>query len=503
MAFLSFLWLYAVIVPITKGWFFFTFDQARDMLWVLNQVKFKTLSLVGPWGSLSGVFFGPLWFWILIIPYLVSNGNPIYITIFNSFVVFSSMLLGYYLFGKISKKLGYLFFLFGLLNSPLRGMAGYAFSQHLLPILTVLLIYLLWKGFFEKKIRYFLFGSFIIGLMFHAEPPTAILSMPSVLLLCLYLYRKKPVTLIKIYMLLIVGFLMGILPLILFDLRHDFIQTKAIISYFKGQNESLGGVLPIDERVVDRITKFLTIFGEVIRTNGYILLPLFTLCGYVNLHLIKETKKRALGVVVGMYIGTLLLGFMIYPPELKVFYLDGLVIAMILWMVLLVDYYCGIKKISSIFFLIMGPAIFISLNIFNLKLNQKSTSLYINQINAVDWIYKDANGSGFKVYTFSQAIYDFPYQYIILNYGYKKYGYLPEEFSYLPNVPEYVLRKGELLKNYKITKSDSYIYLIIDPDNYVDRRTKWLMNFPIKKYPLINYFTFPDGTVIEKRDTML
>src|SRR3990167_4637577 len=86
--------LIVCVVPILSGIFFFTFDQARDLIWVKNQVDFFAPSLIGPPGSLEGVFFGPVWLWLLTLPYLAANGDPVMTTLFNAFVVFGAGLLG-------------------------------------------------------------------------------------------------------------------------------------------------------------------------------------------------------------------------------------------------------------------------------------------------------------------------------------------------------------------------------------------------------------------------
>ena len=62
------------------GDFLFLPDQARDLLLVKEMVENGKLPLIGARGMSGGyVFHGPMWIWLLGIPFLIFQGNPIYI----------------------------------------------------------------------------------------------------------------------------------------------------------------------------------------------------------------------------------------------------------------------------------------------------------------------------------------------------------------------------------------------------------------------------------------
>src|SRR5579871_1266589 len=62
-------------VPLFQGNVPFLFDQGRDMLAVKQIVVGHKLTLIGPFTGLQGVFQGPLHYYLLAIPFIITKGN--------------------------------------------------------------------------------------------------------------------------------------------------------------------------------------------------------------------------------------------------------------------------------------------------------------------------------------------------------------------------------------------------------------------------------------------
>jgi len=103
------------------------------------------------------------------------------------------------------------------------------------------------------------------------------------------------------------------------------------------------------------------------------------------------------------------------------------------------------------------------------KFNSPDPANLRNRLNVIDLIYNDAGGRGMRIFTFAPYVYDYPYQYLIWWRAKTKYHYLPEEYVYLPNQPEYVVAKEEADRLIPKKKSECD-YLIIEP---FESQEKW------------------------------
>jgi len=502
--------LIVCVVPILSGIFFFTFDQARDLIWVKNQVDFFAPSLIGPPGSLEGVFFGPVWLWLLTLPFIIGNGSPIFTTLFNSFVVLSAGVLAVILLWRQHKFTACFLLILTFWSPAIHSLTGFAFAQHLLPILTVVLVYSYAQILKSGDRKYFFSAVLAISIMFHAEPVVSVFSLVSLPMVLFFTPHKKNLLHIKTVLLAIIIFSLPFLPQIVFDLKHDFLQMKGLLAYLTGTNQSLGDVLPFSQRLIDRpVMLFTTYQLSIVRSSPFLAAIFLLLSFFVTRKLSIKPFFKALLQASGLYLLSLWIVFTLFSPQFKIFYLDGVVVIYLLWTAIILGALWEKKKLRifiSLILVVIGWHNLQPLRFYNSWKNgfvaeQKSGSIFKTQKAIVDLIYKDSSGDGFKVYTFSPAVYDYPYQYLFLHYGVSHYGYLPAEFSYLPNQPLYVQKKDLQLKRItdKIKPAGAYLYLIVEPGQYSNRQENWLTNFPVDRYPRLWQHIFPDGTMVEKR----
>lgn len=84
----------------------FFYDQARDAL-KAREILSGNLTFIGPPADTSGLFMGPLWYYILAIMYFVTGGNPVGVLELISILDILTIVLFYLVGRKIfSEKIG-------------------------------------------------------------------------------------------------------------------------------------------------------------------------------------------------------------------------------------------------------------------------------------------------------------------------------------------------------------------------------------------------------------
>ena len=106
-------------------------------------------------------------------------------------------------------------------------------------------------------------------------------------------------------------------------------------------------------------------------------------------------------------------------------------------------------------------------------------SILHNELAAIDWVYKKADGKGFYVYNYLPSVYDFPYQYLFWWYGRKHYGYVPCEYASFPGAPGLVIPSHNHYQTPKrpcpqLSSGQTLRFLIIEPDEHTDVQKQWL-----------------------------
>jgi hypothetical protein len=223
-------------------------DIARDFLLFEDIVYRDPIALIGPRsGGIPGVFHGPLWLYMQIPAFLIGSGNPVVVGWF--WVILSALLLGitYFVARKIFNAEIALVatLLVSILQvNPTREL----FNPFLAVFLSPVFLYFLWSYLKSFKIVFLLSALFTLGLIIQGQMafgvPLLVLLLPY---LVWVLYKQK-----KLQHLL--AFFILIIPLstfILFELKHSFLQTTSVIKYITGQENS--GKMPYAQLIPNRL----------------------------------------------------------------------------------------------------------------------------------------------------------------------------------------------------------------------------------------------------------
>lgn len=423
---------------ILQNSFAFTYDVGRDLIAARNIVVNHDIMLIGPTTGLEGVFYGPWYYYILVVPFLLGNGNPQVIALFIALTGILAIAMGY-LFGKRigGEYLGISFAGLLALAHATVGLSIQIWSPNLIPILLLISL-LLVDQILRKDIRhmtYHLFAlGFTLGLIIDMEIIFGLLFLPAVSILVIISKKKN------IYNWRIASFFAGLfltfLSRVIFELRHDFLMTKSLTKLTEAlspENETIN----LGVRMVMQMKQLFELYASTIVPNsiqvGYIVAILSILVVLILYRKMSKYEKTWVLFSAIIFV-VFLLGSTLLQRAIWSHYLTGLPVVYLLFFSLagyaMWKYMKFPKTLTlGIVFLvtISSSNPFAILESFGKPLWEGNAAVYRNQVAVIDYVYSEAKGKPFKYIVYTPAVHDYPYRYLFTWYGKDRYGYIPEE----------------------------------------------------------------------------
>ena len=207
----------------------FTYDQARDALFIKRIIVDHKFLLIGTQSSIPGLYTGPAYYY-LMAPFLwIFKLNPVGIDVATALFGVLTVIFLYYLikiFGK-DRYVAWLIALVYAVQPQIVTQSRFGWNPNTMPFFILLFLWglsLVLRG--KTSAWLIVFANLAILLQLHYS---AICLLPILLIVLIY-FRKQ----IKIDRWFLAGFFIFLFlmsPLILFDLRHQFINTKAVWGY--------------------------------------------------------------------------------------------------------------------------------------------------------------------------------------------------------------------------------------------------------------------------------
>lgn len=462
--------------------FAFTYDVGRDLLALWDMQFLHKLSLIGPTSGLPGVFYGPWWYLILFPFFVIFSGNPqsltFVIAVFGILTIFFA-----YTFGK---KLGGIFL--GLtfaslisVSSALTSLSSQIWSPNIVPIFIIFVLYCLREIYSKKppKLIYFFLLGFLLALVSESGIVFGFLFLFGIIL-SLILILNKNLTL-KSIMVFFLGIFVIFSPRILFEFRHQFLMTKSFINFLATGDSSKN--YQFVETFINSINILFNNFNSAIALDNKIIG--FSVLIFISVILIvlfkntNEINKKFIKTCLIVLI-TFLLGITFFKHDIWPHYLIGLPIIYILLFSISVRLLSNKTKnyilpgiIVALLFLFNFNPIYL-INNFKKPLWVGDASVYKNQLEVIDYVYRQSQGKDFKYIVYTPPVHDYTYRYLFKWYGSSKYHYLPSSSSHLA-------------------------YFILEPDpQYPFRLTDWLKQRE-KDGRIVKTEKFKSGIIVQTR----
>ena len=463
VALLVYAFLIRAVYPLTES-FVFRFDHGKDSLAVMDLILNGNLKFVGPWTSIPGLFFGPAWYYFLGICYLIGNLTPVA----GIWGMIGLILWQIWLMDKYFGKLPAVIIATGSLWITI---SSSAWNPYPLPLVSLGLIIIL-KKLIEKNekkdgqkeqlkwyLKQFFWLGFLMALGLHFSSAYAVFYL-------LIIPAAIGIGKIKINWQRIIaagaGFLVPSIPQILFELKNNFMEIRAVFDYLfnaessrASENYSLPFILKsslgeMKNALIPDLrlgSESLTQTVNLILLIGFLILTLGAIVVFCKKHRSDFKKDRAFLLILGLFIFIPLIGISLL--HFNIWYLLGLLPAV----VILITYFWKTlpKKIILGWMLIVLIIPIINLyHFFNYDVNDFFANDYMffkPTKNAIEAIKKDVGNRNFAVFTFVPDIYDFSWQYLWL-LGATKGEKLPVYFAYQKEAPIYAKEKPALMERF-------------------------------------------------------
>lgn len=220
-------------------------DEGRDVL-VVKGILEGNLTLLGPRASAGDFFTGPIYYYMMA-PFLwLSHFDPVGPAIMVALFGVATVYLVYYA--------GKLFFnaRAGLIAAALYAVSPLvvvysrsSWNPNVVPFFSLLIVILLYKALTQKNTwRYFFAIGILLGIAVQLHYISLFLGAAvavSLLLTHIIQHQKKQIiVLLKRYLQIFGGFLVGFSPFLAFEVRHNFQNLKAISAFILGSNTEKG-----------------------------------------------------------------------------------------------------------------------------------------------------------------------------------------------------------------------------------------------------------------------
>ncbi len=289
-----------------KDRYVFDWDQEDDANKVMEMVKTYKPRLIGPRvANESGFFVGPFHYYFLTPFFVFTGGNPYFGAYATIFISIITTIIMYLVFEKIlNSNIAFISSLFYATSTNIT-----SWNVIYTPLLSTLIFYLCYQFITGKK-KLFPLLAFLYSFSFTTHLVPAVLIIPIIVSILLSHFKANK----KQILLSLILFLIPLIPLFVFDLRHNFINLLSLRNFV---------LLPkqISENVPFLFLRsFWRSLNIIYTTSPIITVVLKVLILLISLFEILKTKNQKLRILFLVWIFAPILILSFYSGNIPEYY---------------------------------------------------------------------------------------------------------------------------------------------------------------------------------------
>jgi len=428
----------------------YTYDQGRDFLQAQEIMRDKHFTLLGPTTGIPGIYHGVWWYYFLAIPYFFSRGNPLGFLLFLFLVALvQTILFSWFLKREFGVIPALMFATLVAISPYFIGMSFFAISSvQNLPVL--LFLFYATHQFLKKKAPLFLFLIFLaLGFSFESEVPFGLFLIPSYISTIFLtrqfkLFFNSP----KKVAFAVCGLIIPMVPRILFELRHSFLQTKAVLAYLSKpvfyNPHSFQSIF--SERTTVFLHYYLVLFPDSNLVLAWLTL-LITLFGLIyGYKKLNQHPRLYLNFLGSLFVSMFLLS-LFYKDTFWANYFEGLSYYYIIFIALASSMLILERKktLAALPWLLL--CLLLLVGVFNLVQNIRTSAPkkiegMREQLTVVKKIYNQEKNNSFCVRIYTPPVIPYTYRYIFDYYAASHHFQLPQD-TFVKGRCWYIIERDE------------------------------------------------------------
>lgn len=369
--------------------FGYSHDQDLAGWFIRDVLENKSLRLIGQQTSVQGVYIGALWYYMLIPFYLLFGMSPVGGLFLSLTVGLLTVFSVWFVFRRIwSARVG-------LLGALVYACSFYIVmtDREVVPT-TPVMLWTIWYLYslhllLTKKVRAGLvLTAVLFALTWHLNLALLLLLPVSTLAIILVWKRISARAVIS-------GFFAGVvtmLPFLIFEVRNQFLQTRAIFSSLSTGGEPIDFIAKLDHTIALAARNVQALlWGSYIELPQHV--PFVLGCLVVVFLLVRRRISGSWRVLFPFWIVLFILFFTLNSLNLSEYYLNGLNIVWISTLALLFDYLLSKKSLRVVGIIMI--VLYVVTNIvrfFSIPVNH---SAYLERSAVVAEIAQDAADHGY------------------------------------------------------------------------------------------------------------
>lgn len=382
-------------------------DEGRDAIIVRNLLVDADPILIGPGTSVGGMYLGPLYYYFMAPFLFLSNFSPVGPAIGVALLGVLTVYL-VYLSGRdwFNEKTGYVAaFLFSI--SPTVIIYSHSsWNPNIMPFFALLSVYSIWRVWKLKEYKWLIATAISFAFVLQSHY-LGVLIAPVLFVYWLLSRVPRRYSLISI---LLFAFLM--FPLLLFDIRHGWMNSKAFYKFVTVRQETVSirpwtaipKSYPIFEQInASMLTAKTEPLGQIVT-----ILIIFSILLVVIERREKLTNSTYYMLLLWLVSG--IIGFGIYKQHIYDHYFGFMFAVPFLFFGIL------ISKISETRFKYLGYLLLIVLvyvNLINNPFKNNPNNQMKRSENVADKIISESKGDNFNIAVVSERNYEGGYQYFL------------------------------------------------------------------------------------------